>query len=123
MIKNGKMIKCRRIFSEDFKLKIVKLYESGQHSVCEMGTLYSISTVSIYRWIYKYSTYNKKSVKVVEFNESQTSKVKDLQLRIADLERSVGQKQITIDYLEKLIELANQQYNIDIKKNSNTPQF
>ena len=59
---------------------------------------------------------------MVEFNESQTSKVKDLQLRIADLERSVGQKQMTIDFLEKLIELAKQQYNIDIKKNSNTPQ-
>ena len=58
---------------------------------------------------------------MVEFNESQTSKVKDLQLRIADLERSLGQKQMTIDFLEKLIELAKQQYNIDIKK-TQTPR-
>ncbi|MBZ9788396.1 hypothetical protein LB456_13080 [Psychroflexus sp. CAK57W] len=51
------------------------------------------------------------------------NKVKEMQSRIADLERALGQKQMNIDYLEKMIELAKQDYDIDIKKNSNTPQF
>ena len=42
--------------------------------------------------------------------------------RIAELERIVGQKQLNIDYLEKVIELAKEELGIDIKKNSDTPQ-
>jgi hypothetical protein len=34
----------------------------------------------------------------------------------------VGQKQIQVDYLEKMIDLAKTDLNIDIKKNYNTPQ-
>ena len=54
--------------------------------------------------------------------KSSSSKVKELQKRVADLERVVGQKQIKIDFLEKLIEIAGDEYNIDIKKKSFTPQ-
>lgn len=122
MIKNGKRVKSRRIYAEDFKLKIVKIYESGEHSVPELEKIYNIHNVTIYNWIYKYSTYNKKSIKVVEFKDSQMTKLKELQSRIAELERALGQKQMNIDYLEKMIELAKQEYDIDIKKNSNTPQ-
>ena len=32
----------------------------------------------------------------------------------------VGQKQIKIEYLEKMIDIAKEELNIDIKKNSNT---
>ena len=70
----------------------------------------------------KYSTYNKKSVKIVEMNESGTKKLKDFELRIKELEQIVGQKQLKIDYLEKMIELAKKELNIDIKKNSDTLQ-
>ena len=119
MLKNGKKVKSRRIYSEDFKLKIVKFYESGEHSVPELEKIYNISNPTIYKWIYKYSTYNKKSVKVVEFKDSQMTKLKEMQSRIAELERALGQKQMNIDYLEKMIELAKQEYDIDIKKNSN----
>jgi len=122
MIKNGKRLNTRRIYSEDFKLKIVKFYESGQHTVYEMEKIYNISNASIYNWIYKYSTYNKKSIKVVELKDSQMDKINKLESRIAELEQALGQKQMNIDYLEKMIELAKEQYDIDIKKNSNTPQ-
>ena len=122
MIKNGKRLNPRRIYSEDFKLKIVKLYESGKHTVRELEKIYDISNPTIYKWIYKYSTYNKKSIKVVEFKDSQMDKIKRLEKKIAELEQALGKKQMNIDYLEKMIELAKEQYDIDIKKNSNTPQ-
>jgi transposase-like protein len=122
MIKNGKRLNSRRIYSEDFKLKIVKDYESGKHTVYELEKIYDISNPTIYRWIYKYSTYNKKSIKVVELKDSQMNKIKQLEERIAELEQALGKKQMNIDYLEKMIELAKEHYDIDIKKNSNTPQ-
>ncbi len=50
------------------------------------------------------------------------NKIKLLEQRIKELEVAVGQKQMNIDYLERMIELAKEEYDIDIKKNSNTPQ-
>jgi transposase len=58
---------------------------------------------------------------VVEMADSSKQKVKELQKRVADLERIVGQKQLNIDFLEKMIEIAKDHFGIDIKKNFDTP--
>ncbi len=116
-------LNSRRIFSEEFKKSRVKEYEKGDYSVSELGKLFDIQSKVIYRWIYKYSIYNKKSYKIVEMANSSTKKVKDLEGRIKDLERIVGQKQLNIDYLEKLIEIADSKFDIDIKKKSDTSQL
>jgi transposase-like protein len=121
MLKSGKKVKRIRRFSEDFKLKIVGLYEKGEHSVPELEKIYDISNPTIYNWIYKYSHYNEKGIQVVEMKDSQSKKLKELEEKVKELERAVGQKQMNIDYLEKMIELAKDEFNIDIKKNSNTP--
>ena len=52
---------------------------------------------------------------VVESN-SDTKKILELKQRIAELERSIGQKQIQIDFQTKMIELAEEEYKVDIKK-------
>lgn len=114
-------IRKRRKFEESFKQQIVKDFESGQYSVAELGSLYSLSIQVIYNWIYRYSRFNKKGHRVVESNKSASSKVKDLEKRIKELERIVGQKQIMVDYYETMIDLAKERYDIDIKKNSDTP--
>ena len=121
MLKTGKRLNPRRIYSEDFKRKLVNDFEKGLMSVYQIERQYGISNRLIYNWIYKYSTYNNKNVTVVEIKDSQTNRVKQLEDKVKELERSVGQKQIMIDYLEKLIELAKETYSIDLKKNSNTP--
>jgi len=121
MLKTGKRINPRREFSEGFKRKIVDDFEKGVLSVLQMERHYGISNRSIYKWIYKYSTYNEKNIRIVEMKDSQTHKLKALEEKVKELERAVGQKQIKIDYLEKMIDLAKETYSIDIKKNSNTP--
>lgn len=113
-------LRSSRLFSEEFKRTVVQDYEKGQFSVLEMSQLYQIHTTIIYRWIQKYSSYNKRKIKVVEMADSSKQKLKDLHKRIEDLERIIGQKQLNIDFLEKMIELANAHYSIDIKKNSDT---
>ena len=120
MLKTGKRVKRFRRFSEDFKLKIVNGYESGEFTVLEMAKIYDLYPKVIYEWIYKYSKYNKQSIQVVEMKDSQAKKMKQLEARIKELEQAVGQKQMNIDYLEKMIDLAKEHYDIDIKKNSNT---
>lgn len=121
MIKTGKRINSVRKYSEEFKRKLVQDFEKGVMSVPQMEQYYEVSNVTIYSWIYKYSSYNEKNVRIVEMKNSQTNKVKELEKKVKELERSVGQKQIMIDYLEKMIDLAKETYSIDIKKNSDTP--
>ena len=122
MLKTGKRIRRKRVYSEDFKLKVVNFYESGQRTVLEMVREYDLCEATIYSWIYRYSEYNKKSVQVVEMKDSQQHKIKELEQRVRELEQAVGRKQISNTYLEKMIELAKEHYDIDIKKNYDTPQ-
>lgn len=121
MLKTGKRVTHKRLYSEEFKLHMVKLFESGQRTVLELTREYKLREPTIYRWIYKYSDYNKKSVQIVEMKDSQQSKIEDLDKKVKDLEQAVGRKQMNIDFLEKMIELAQDQYDIDIKKNFDTP--
>jgi transposase-like protein len=116
------ILQSRRTYSEEFKRTQVKEYESGKLTINEICLLYGIKGNMVYRWVYKYSTYNKKKVRIVEMEESSTQKVKELQHRIKELERAVGLKQLNIDLLEKMIELAQTELDIDIKKNYNTLQ-
>ena len=53
---------------------------------------------------------------VVEM-ESEASKTKNLQARIAELERVIGQKQLEIDFQNKVFELAGASLGFDVKKN------
>jgi len=121
MIKTGKRINPYRKFSEEFKRKLVDDFEKGVMSVLEMERQYGVCNAAIYRWIYKYSTYNEKNVRIVEMKDSQTNRVKELEEKVKELEQAVGKKQIMIDYLEKMIDVANETFSIDIKKKSNTP--
>ena len=114
-------IKQSRRYSEEYKRKVVKDFEKGTFSVLELSKLHGIHYQSIYNWINKYS-YSSSSVEIVEMKKSSTQKLKDLESRIKDLERAVGQKQLYIDYLEKMMELAKEDMGVDIKKNFGTPR-
>src|SRR4051812_37275060 len=96
---NLKQIRKNRRYSEEFKREMVSLFESGKFSVMQIGRLYGISGNNIYRWIYKFSTFNEKGTRIIEMKDSSTNKVKELEQRIRELEQAVGQKQIKIDFL------------------------
>jgi transposase len=105
-----------RYFSEDFKKKKVRELERNISSVPDICNTYSVSRTSVYRWIYKYSVMAKKQVKQVVEAKSDTQKIKALEQRIRELERIVGQKQLLLEFKDKMIEIAEATYNVDIKK-------
>lgn len=119
---NLKKLRKRREFSDDFKQTLVKEFDTGQFSVDELGRLHGISNSVIYNWIYKFSNFNQKGYRIIEMKDSSNKKVKDLEQKVKDLEQIVGKKQIMIDYLEKMMEIAKDELDIDIKKNFNTSQ-
>lgn len=118
----NRVIRTPRKFTEDFKRQVVKEYESGTFSVRQLGRLYGLANQQIYNWIYKFSTFNEKGYRIVESKDSSANKLKEMEERIKELERSIGQKQIKIDFLEKMIDIAKTDLNIDIKKNYDTSQ-
>lgn len=121
MVKLGKQKKTfdrsrLRTFGVKFKKDIVKKIERNEFSVSEVSSLYDVSTTSVYNWVYKYSILYQKGYRQIIEPMSSSKKIKDLQTRIKDLEQIVGQKQIKLDYLEKLIEISEKDYDIDIVK-------
>ena len=50
--------------------------------------------------------------------ESEAHKTLQLLQRVAELERIVGQKQLEIDFLDKLMELATEELGYGVKKNT-----
>ncbi len=105
-----------RYFSEDFKKKKIRELERNLTSVTDISKTYSVSRRTVYDWIYKYSAMAKKQVKQVVEAKSDTLKIKALEERIKELERIVGQKQLLIEFKDKMIEIAESTYNVDIKK-------
>ncbi len=119
---NVRSIRKQRKYSEEFKKRIVADFESGKFSVLQLEKMHGIKNPIIYRWIYKFSTFNEKGFRIVEMKDSSNKKMKDLEARVKELESAVGRKQIKIDYLEKMMEIAKDELDIDIKKNFGTPQ-
>lgn len=110
-------IKQIRHFSEDFKKLKVQEIESKQITVAKIVSLYKVSRSAVYDWIYKYSIHFKKATRIVVELESESQKTERLQRRVAELERIIGQKQLEIDLLNKLIEISSEELSIDLKKN------
>jgi transposase-like protein len=109
-------VRHTRYFSEDFKKKKVREIENNLTSVSDICKEYSVSRTSVYRWLYKYSSMAKKREKQVVEAKSDTKKIQQLEQRIKELERMVGQKQILLEFKDKMIEIAEETYGVDIKK-------
>lgn len=105
-----------RYFSEDFKRKKVSEIDRNLSSVAEICRQYQVSNTAVYKWIYQYSTMRKKGVKQVVEAKSDSQKILALKEQIKELERIVGEKQIKLDFQEKMIEIAEKEYGVDIKK-------
>ena len=115
-----KAMRQHRFFSEEFKIQKVKEIEQNQIGISELSRLYNVSRSAVYKWVFKYSIHLKKGVNQVIEMESESRKTKKLQERLAELERAVGQKQLKIDYLEKVIEFSSEELGEDIKKKFDT---
>ena len=110
----------KRIFSEEFKKQKVQEIERKQTTIAEVSKAYQVRYNNVSKWVEKYGLNHQKGVRLVVEMESETKKLIALQARIAELERVVGQKQLLIDFQSKMIELAEQEYGIDIKKNADS---
>jgi hypothetical protein len=75
-----------------------------------------VSDVSVYNWLDKYSQFHKKGAKMIVELKSEVYRSKELEKQVKDLEAALGRKQLEVEFLNKLIELASDDLGVDIKK-------
>ena len=113
-------IKQRRIFSEAFKRQKVQLIVEKKISIKDVSEVYGVATMTVYRWLYRYSPQHTKGTLQVVQMESEEHRTKELLKELSKLEQVIGHKQVQLEYLERLIAIAGEALQIDLKKNFGT---
>lgn len=110
-------------YSESFKMTVVAEVISGQISENAAQKKYGIGGhCTISKWIRKYGT-NKEIKNITKVRmPNDKLKIKELKTRIHQLEHIVSDLQLEKRALDKIIELAEREYKIRIKKNSGLKQ-
>ncbi len=75
-----------------------------------------VSQQAVYNWVYKFSGYLQKNKILIVEDKSEGYKTKELERRLREAEAALGRKQMEIDILNKLIELAGAELKMDLKK-------
>ena len=123
----GKYIKrTQKDYSMSFKLAVVHEYESTRISQRALQSKYGIQgNDTVRRWSEKYSNFDitNKSHKPMEKSKDQEllelrQKVKMLERKNARLEKELEQKDMKAEFFDMMIDIAEKEYNIDIRKNS-----
>ncbi|MFT7425066.1 MAG: transposase [Algoriphagus sp.] len=105
-----------RRFSENFRKDKVRELEIGLVTISDLCKQYQVSDMTVLSWLIKFSSMKEKKERLIVESQSDTIQLLDLKKKVAELERVVGQKQLLIDFQLKMIELAEDEYRIDIKK-------
>ena len=112
--------RIRRHFSDNFKRKKVKELEVGTTKISEICKQYEVSYTSVYRWLNKFGTMKDKQERLIIETDSDTKQLLELKKKLAELEQIIGQKQVQLDFKDKMIDLAEEKYGISIKKKPST---
>ncbi len=115
-IKSKLEIRERRIFSEELKKKAIKELVSRRSTIKSLMAEHQVSANTVYRWLYQYSPQHEQKCTLVVQMQSEEIKNAELRKRIGELERIVGQKQLEVDFLNKLLEIGSGELGFDLKK-------
>ena len=117
---SGKIIKT---YSEAFKRQVVSDLENGGLTFTEAKTLYGIKGGNtIQNWVRKFGKYHLLNRVVKIQVKEEVDQIKKLTQEKKKLESALATSQVKIYALEELIELAKEDYGIDLKKNSGQKQ-
>ena len=118
--------RTQKDYSMSFKLSVVQEYETSQVSLESLKRKYGIQgDATIRRWIEKYGNFDitNKSAKPMEKSKDQEllelrQKVRLLERKNARLEKELEQKDMKAEFFDMMIDIAEKEYDIDIRKNS-----
>ncbi len=109
-------------YSPAFKRKVVEEIESGKFTVGEVRRIYDIwGSETINRWLKKFGREHLLSRVIRVEMKDETDKLKELERQKRELESALAQAHLKILSLETMIDIAEDRFDIKIKKKSDTP--
>lgn len=112
-----------RRFSEEIKRESIRRIDEGQQSLSSLSRELKVSRSTLYKWMAKYSVTYQKQTRVVVEKNSQSSQIERLQKELLEAQAALGRKQLEVDYLRKVIEIAKQEDGIDVLKKEEIKQL
>ena len=107
-----------RRYSDAFKHKVVSDVNEGLYSAWRAMQIYKIGgRNTVYKWLAKYNPSNVIVRGGGKMKDSEKSSSVDLYSRIRYLEQIVSDLNIEKKILEATIDIANEEYGLDLKKN------
>jgi transposase-like protein len=128
MSRQGKRVKSYNRYSESLKRKIAKSYLSGEASygvLAEENGLRDKSVVKEFvKWYRRKLSQEPNYGSMVEedANNENTLSEAALKQRVSELERRLKQEQLRCEMLETMIDIAEQRFELEIRKKSGTNQ-
>jgi len=114
----GRRVPIIKKYSTAFKLKVVSEIEKGKLSIDQAREIYDIGgKQTIQKWMTKLGKRDLISHVVRIEMKNEIDKVKQLKKEKQELESALAQSQLKILTLESLVEIAKDEYGIDLKKN------
>lgn len=118
--------RTQKDYSMSFKLSVVHEYETNRLSLESIQRKYGIQgSHTVKRWIEKYGNFdvsNQSHIPMEKSKEQQLleleQKVKLLERKNARLEKELELKDMKAEFFDMMIDLAEKEYHIDIRKNS-----
>ena len=125
------MLRERRFYTDDFKEKVLAAYNNSDESASEIAQRFQVNLDTVKSWVYRkrtvVSSYSAKSVKFAESEAHLMKKQKELPpeamaARIRELEQQLAVEKMRAESMSKMIEIAEREFKIDIRKKSGAKQ-
>ncbi len=114
----------KRVYSEVFKRGVVKDIEAGFLNKDEARGKYKISgKTTVLGWCRKYGKLTSLGVNIGTVNNKKGKELDVLKARIRELEKGLSNSNLKVELLEKIIDLAEREYKIPIRKKSGAKQY
>jgi len=118
----------RKFYSEEFKERALTAYKNSNASISETAERFGLSRNTFSSWVFRKrsSSDSKKRTKLAAF-KSLSMKGEELSLevmkaRIQELEHQLSVETMRSEGLSKMIEIAERELNIDIRKKTGAKQ-
>ena len=125
------MSRSRRFYTKEFKEKVLSAYNDSDESASEVSRRFGVSLDTVKSWVYRqWPSVSSCSVKSVKFAESDTHLMRKqkeqphgfLEVRIRELEQQLVMEKMRSESLSKMIEIAERELKINIRKKSGAKQ-
>lgn len=112
-----------RRFSDEFKLCVVGEYLSGSASAFSLCKKHSISSGLLYGWIHTFAPEHKFEPTIMSTKkDSDAANVAEFKKVLRQKELELKREKMRADFYETMVDVAEEQFNIPIRKKVGTKQ-